>query len=226
MTSTRERQALCCECGQLRMFKQARNHRGWWGQPNWHRSVGDLKCTHCGIVTAHALMLNTNDGEANDDQLQRVALGSFEGLWSDSERARLRRDYRQGNLPRNPYLHHNWFLSDEETARNAGESQVTAMCGLQVDLPANPEDCSSDYTEPCEIRDMEYEDPETGLWWVDMDCAHGVPDATGDGGLAFATPAPSPRAVKPSAPARLASAKISIGFIVQLLLRFRVLQPD
>jgi hypothetical protein len=35
--------------------------------------------------------------------------------------------------------------------------------------------------------------------------------------LAFATPAPSPKAVKPSAPAIVASAKIFISFIVQPL---------
>jgi hypothetical protein len=46
---------------------------------------------------------------------------------------------------------------------------------------------------------------------------HGVPDATGDGGLAFATPAPNPKAVKPTAPAIVASAKIFISFIVQPL---------
>jgi hypothetical protein len=63
-------------------------------------------------------------------------------------------------------------------------------------------------------------------WPWPSSCAHGVPDATGDGGLAFATPAPSPKAVKPSAPAMIASAKIFISFIVQPLLRFRVLQAS
>src|ERR1700738_461742 len=48
-------------------------------------------------------------------------------------------------------------------------------------------------------------------------CAHGVPDTTGDGGLAFAAPAPSPKAVKPSAPTTTALAKIFISFIVQPL---------
>jgi hypothetical protein len=46
-------------------------------------------------------------------------------------------------------------------------------------------------------------------------CAHSVPDATGEGGLAFATPASSPKAVKPSAAAIVASVKIFISFIVQ-----------
>ena len=54
-------------------------------------------------------------------------------------------------------------------------------------------------------------------WPWPSSCAHGVPDATGDGGLAFATPAPSPKAVKPSAPAIIASAKIFTSFIVQPL---------
>jgi hypothetical protein len=57
-------------------------------------------------------------------------------------------------------------------------------------------------------------------WPWPSSCAHGVPDATGDGGLAFATPAPSPMAVKPSAPAMIASAKIFISFIVQPLYDF------
>ena len=43
--------------------------------------------------------------------------------------------------------------------------------------------------------------------------AHSDPDATGDSGLAFATPAPRPKTVKPSAPAMVASAKIFISFI-------------
>jgi hypothetical protein len=171
MTSAREGQALCCECGQLRTFKQARNHRGWWAHPDWHRNVGDLKCAHCGKVTTHALMRRANNG---DEELQRIALGGADEAWPDERNRRLQQEYRQGNLPRNPYLHHSWFLSDAETARNAGESQVTAMCGEQVDLPPNPtvgsEDCSSDYAPPHEIPDMEYEDPDTGLWWVDMDC--------------------------------------------------------
>src|SRR3982074_932800 len=50
-----------------------------------------------------------------------------------------------------------------------------------------------------------------------LSCCHGVPATTGDGGLAFATPAPSPKAVKPSAPAMIASAKIFTSFIVQPL---------
>src|SRR5712675_2816970 len=54
-------------------------------------------------------------------------------------------------------------------------------------------------------------------WPWPSSCAHGIPATTGDGGLAFATPAPSPKAVKPSAPAIIASAKIFISFIVQPL---------
>src|ERR1700724_1287222 len=62
-------------------------------------------------------------------------------------------------------------------------------------------------------------------WPWPSSCAHGVPDATGDGGVAFATPAPNPTAVKPSTPTIIASAMIFIGFIVQPLLRFVGLHP-
>src|ERR1700737_1601616 len=50
-------------------------------------------------------------------------------------------------------------------------------------------------------------------WPWPPSCAHGVPDATGDGGVAFATPAPSPKAVKQSRQALTASTKIFINFI-------------
>ena len=63
-------------------------------------------------------------------------------------------------------------------------------------------------------------------WPWPSSCAQGVPATTGDGGLAAATPVPSPKAVRPSAPAMVASAKIVISFIVQPLSRFHVVTLD
>ena len=48
-----------------------------------------------------------------------------------------------------------------------------------------------------------------------LSCGHGVPDVTGEGGAAFATPKPIPRAVRPSAPAMVAPAAIVFRSIMR-----------
>src|SRR5882757_3260228 len=60
--------------------------------------------------------------------------------------------------------------------------------------------------------------PPSPSWFPwGLSCGNGIPATPGDGGLAFATPAPSPNAVNPSAPTMAASAKILVSFIVQPL---------
>lgn len=164
------RQALCCRCGNLRTFKAARRQRGCWGDPGWERAIGDLKCDACRVVTTHA-MVGRSDF---DEVLQRVALGSPEGNWGDAERERVRRQYRDGSLPRNPYLQHGWWTRDETEARKSGRTHIPAICGDVMELPPL-HDCSDDDTgliRPKEVHDQEYEDPETGLGWVEMDCVN------------------------------------------------------
>ncbi|WP_142256620.1 zinc finger domain-containing protein [Mycobacterium colombiense] len=169
-----ESQALCCECGQLRTFKQARNMRGWWGDPTWHRDVCDLKCSACGRVTTHALVSHSDNRYRDVDELrQRVALGDDVPDGWGWDAARLRQQYRQGTLPRNPYLHHLYWVGQAERAWAEGRRTVTALCGAPMALHREPSAsarAASDYLEPEEFNDTEYEDPDTGLWWADMDC--------------------------------------------------------
>jgi hypothetical protein len=155
----------------VRDFKHARNERAtYFGFANWHRELGELNCGHCGHSTTHALLEDPGHRDIHDE-MQRVALGEDIKGWDS---AKLRRQYREGGLPRNPYLSHRWWIADQDKARAAGASQVTALCGELVDLPepesANVIPRTDELTAPSEVRDMDYEDPETGLWWVDMDC--------------------------------------------------------
>jgi hypothetical protein len=173
---TPTRQALCCQCGHVRSFKQAKNTRGWFGSsPDWHRALGDLKCDSCGDTTTHALLLVDGVREDADAARQRVALGGENlGGW-DAERAR--REYRRGNLPRNPYLHHRYWVNEARAAWAAGKREVVGLCGEPMEMHYDPDgpECDrrdpDELLEPAEVRsDQEYEDPETGRWWLDMDC--------------------------------------------------------
>ena len=48
---------------------------------------------------------------------------------------------------------------------------MLAACGEPIDVPEKRERVERKPKEHCgEYRDMEYEDPETGLWWQEMDC--------------------------------------------------------
>jgi hypothetical protein len=165
--------ALCCECGNSRTCKEPRNKRGYWGHPDWHREIGDLKCSACDRVTAHALLKDEDYGHRDyEEQMQQVALGAEIPKGWNWDADRLRRTYREGHLPRNPYLHHRWWTADRTKARAAGESQVTSLCGEVVVLPESDSEIppSDDLAAPGEVRDMDYEDTDSRLWWVDMDC--------------------------------------------------------
>lgn len=168
------RQALCCECGQLRTYKRARNQRGYWGDRNWERSLGDLKCATCSKVTAHALL---NDSGDWDEEKQLVALGDDEAMgWSLERRQQLRDEYRRG-FPRNPLTHHLWWKGEEDAAREAGQKQFQAMCGEPVNVPEKRREGTTPQQQrmPAQAKEVnlyeeEFQDPDTGLWWRDGDC--------------------------------------------------------
>src|SRR5690606_19622943 len=157
--------ALCCECGNIRSCKEPRNRRGYFGEsPDWYRQVCDLKCSACGTVRTHALLEQNRDYE---EMMQRVALGGATPKdWSwDAER--LRREYRGGNLPRNPYLNHLYWVDDAREAWQTGRRTVEALCGDTMKLHSNPDEVpstpiSDGYIAPETVRDQEYEDPDTG----------------------------------------------------------------
>ena len=177
------RQALCCECGQVREFKVARNHREenyWLKRPieaDWHRETGDLKCEACARVTCHAL-LHPDGGWAADhaEKIRLIATGwSVAGAGKDAaSRARIQQRWRQG-LPQNPHARHLWWASDEEKARSAGETHFLAICKAEVPVPKRTRGTSYSRDQliaPGQFHDVDREDPETGLWWFDLDCTH------------------------------------------------------
>ncbi|MFN3003466.1 DUF6315 family protein [Mycolicibacterium wolinskyi] len=168
-------QALCCTCGQIRTYKRARNVTGDCGADTarWHRCTGDLKCRTCGQITRHALL---RGGALCDtaEEYQRVALGSVASWPYTGAEDRIRRQYRQGRT-QNPLLAHLWSEGSAVEARQAGRDWVISYCGERTQLP--PEG-----TEVClglgpirptveEVRwDEEYEDHDTGMSWVEMEC--------------------------------------------------------
>ncbi len=131
------RQALCRICGNLRMCRRPRNHRQenyWLAGPvdrDWHRETADLKCSVCGKVTRHALLVRNDCWRDHAEELEQIALGSTSRPWVQPDRIRER--YRQGRCA-NPYLSHIWFQSDAEKAREDGSDTVVAFCGETVDL--------------------------------------------------------------------------------------------
>jgi hypothetical protein len=189
--SEKLKQALCCECGQLRTFKRSRNHHQenyWLSGPvdrDWHRELGDLKCQNCGKVTTHALLHRDGDWAADHaEMLQRVALGGTDPRLDNEhfshDLARVRERYRQSNFPRNPYVRHRWWKSDEDEARKAGDRWFPGMCGEMVALPETPSkgtditefNAPTHITDPCRA-DHENLDVETGLWWTsDGECVN------------------------------------------------------
>lgn len=170
-------QALCCTCGSLRECRRPRNHRHenyWLRGPvdrDWHRETGDLKCEECGRVTLHAIITGNDHAEV----LQRVATGNTHGVLKGSELAEVRRKFRQG-LPRNPELNHFWWTSEAQAAWDSGHCEVTALCGEPVTVARDPsgppsrERDDDQRIEPKQVRDQEYEDPDTGLSWTELDC--------------------------------------------------------
>ncbi|MDN4520716.1 hypothetical protein QYF68_23285 [Mycolicibacterium austroafricanum] len=178
--SDQTKQALCCECGSIRTCRRPRNHKTenyWLTGPidrNWHRETGDLKCSECGRITRHAIIHPDKDSfRDHAERLTRIALGTTKDPVSRDEslRGRVQAAYRQGREP-NPRLMHRWLAGDSEAAREAGRDYVITFCGEKHQIPNSVVPLSTDKPAmPDPVRwDQEYEDPATGLWWVQMDC--------------------------------------------------------
>lgn len=188
-TPAQPRKALCCQCGHQRTVSA--NHFTSMKDPNapygdqgkslgW-RSTRTLKCEACGERTRHAVLRGDDEKHPDWDEFhQRIALGAPDTRrypLDDESIKRLRREYRQ-LYPRNPFLHHRYWINEAKTAWDEGHKTVTAVCGEQVTIdfdPHQPKNWSQKKREPGgivadQLSDTEYEDPDTGLWWVDMDC--------------------------------------------------------
>lgn len=175
--------ALCCECGNLRnvssnfFFPQDDENRASecdFGDPRGWRCTGTLKCDQCRRPTRHAV-IRKHDGHQNYlEELQQHVLG---GEWNgryQPDRDRLRGAYIS-QFPRNPYLHHRYWVSEAHAAWDSGRSEVTALCGAPMKLERDPSTPwerppVDELVAPCEVRDQDYEDANTGLWWMEMDC--------------------------------------------------------
>lgn len=179
-------EALCCVCGNLRDCRRPRNHRRenyWLAGPidlDWHRETGDLKCEECGRITTHALI--HPDGDIHRDHaemMQRVATGNSHGHFSAKQLDEVAMKYRLG-LPRNPELNHYRYDRDAQAAWDAGLRTVKALCGEQIPIHHDPSGPASKgknkqrdddrQIRPREVREQEYEDEATGLWWEERDC--------------------------------------------------------
>jgi hypothetical protein len=180
----KQAKALCCVCGNLRTVsfdysrRQDPNHsdspRG--KAEGWLRTES-LKCDECGERTRHAVLRPSDDRFRDwDERQQLIALGdpdTHKYPMSDEAIAQLRREYRE-MFPRNPYLTHRYWTKEAMEAWSAGHKKVTALCGEQITLTTDPSQPSKKeamgHLVADQLSETEYEDPETGLWWIDMDC--------------------------------------------------------
>lgn len=174
-------QALCCLCGELRTCRRPRNRKweNYWLQysfdPDWHRETGDLKCDNCGRVTTHAIITGNDHAE----KIREAATGWHYKVLNEEDRRRIQQRWRQG-LPRNPFARHIWWCSDEEKARAAGKSHFQAICKAEIPVPTLTREQRrangsagygiDEFVKPKEFHDVDREDPDTGLWWFDVDC--------------------------------------------------------
>lgn len=179
-------QALCCVCGSLRDCRRPRNHRRenyWLAGPidlDWHRETGDLKCEECGRITTHALIHPEGDPHRDHaEMMQRVATGNSHSRFTAKQLDEVAAKYRQG-FPRNPELNHYRYNRDAQAAWDAGLRTVKALCGEQITIHRDPSGPASKgknkqhdddrQIRPREVREQEYEDEATGLWWEQRDC--------------------------------------------------------
>lgn len=177
------RQALCCECGHSRtvganFYPRDRDPNRVGGRftdkRGWRQTVS-LKCDACGHSTRHALL--PKPGADDWEELkQRFVLGGEppSKYWDDEDRKRLRAEYF-AQFPRNPELSHRYWVTEAKEAWAAGRRDVTALCGAPMTLNRDPDRPAAnpghEPIAPDRIDwDTEYEDHDTGLWWVDMDC--------------------------------------------------------
>jgi hypothetical protein len=148
------------------------------GHPRGWRATQTLKCTECGHSTRHA-MLNPGDSRwrYGDERLQRLALGDSPNdiEYSADFLQRLRKEYRNLPFPRNPNLHHWYNKANAEAALERGETHMEALCGDLGTIPKSWSERSSKTGPVAPGRvdwDTEFEDTNTGEWWVDMDCVN------------------------------------------------------
>lgn len=177
--------ALCCVCGNVRTCRAPRNHRAenyWLAGPidrDWHRETGELKCTECGRITVHAIILpDGNSIRDHAETLQLIALGWTNPHFTEEKKQEIRQQYH-GAFPRNPYMDHLWWKNEENAAREAGKEMFPAMCGAMIPVPETPREgkavtefrAPEQLTDP-EVLERERLDVETGLWWDIGDCVN------------------------------------------------------
>lgn len=183
--------ALCCVCGNLRTVSsdyhryQDPNHAGSpEGKAKGWLKTQTLKCEACATRTRHALLKPSEDRWRDwDERRQLIALGDSDDSkypWSDEYIAQLRREYRE-LFPRNPNLRHRFYIAEAQKVWDEGRRDVIALCGEPVTIETDPRTWDGGKADDNRVRnggylvadqlsDTEYEDPETGLWWIDMSC--------------------------------------------------------
>lgn len=177
------RQALCCVCGQLRTFSsnywfsfKDENRGGGFGEdPRGWLWTGTLKCAECGCRTRHALIRDPAHTDYTEAYQRYVLGGPWLGKYAPDQEQMRKLYFAQ--FPRNPNLNHWYSTAEAATARASGQSRMRAKCGDMMEVPPEHSEGKGRESEPGlikpkKMRDQEYEDAETGLWWVDMDCVN------------------------------------------------------
>ncbi|MDX1878214.1 hypothetical protein SBE55_10330 [Mycolicibacterium sp. 141076] len=180
-------QALCCECGQLRTvsagyytsYKDPNSSAGGFEDKRGWRRTCTLKCAQCGKSTRHALVHKHEASDQGDwcERTQRFVLGgeSPNEYWDEDYRKKLRTEYF-AQFPRNPQLKHRYYVSEAKEAFAAGQKTITSLCGAPMDLDFDPNlstkaEPNNQLVKPDRIDwETEFEDRDTGMWWVDMQC--------------------------------------------------------
>jgi hypothetical protein len=176
--------ALCCVCGERRTVSSDHARRedpnysydSINSHPSGWRSTQTLKCGECGEHTRHAVLTTLRDDRwrYRDEEQQQCALGCDAPNSSDEYVQRLRREYRQMPFPRNPNLRHRYWMTEAKAAWNEGSKKVVALCGERITLKMEPRKSTAErmdgYLIAEQFSDIEYEDYDTGLSWIDMDC--------------------------------------------------------
>lgn len=181
--------ALCCTCGEQRtvsdVYRRSNDpnyHHGPDGTAAGWRLTQSLQCVNCGERTRHAVLQPEDRPNNYDERVQRYVLG---GEWQGQyppDRQRLRDEYF-ALFPRNPNLKHRFVIKTATEAFDEG-GQATALCGVAETISTDPrnwgkykskktkrrEEARGGFVVAEQLGDTEYEDPETGLWWLDMDC--------------------------------------------------------
>lgn len=177
------KQALCCVCGNVRQCRRPRNYRrdNYWlydtVDRDWHRETGELKCPECNRVTVHAIILPDNDSYRDHaETLRKIATGWTRSHLTERDYDRIRTAWRRGT-PQNPYKRHLWWKSELKKARKAGQETFQAICMVEIPVPTmqSKNKGSKSYAHdelvaPNRFHEVDYEDPETGLWWYEVDC--------------------------------------------------------